>query len=387
MSSLIPLRRRTCHHKLLKVSAFHSCQPSGYPEHLNQNNLQVSKASSKTHNATATRHPQTRNPIPGVPSQQPTPHNAAFTNPTATRIMRRPSLLSRAHWTATLPVNTTTEFQLLLTTFATGIQDVVLLQDFICFASGQTGNIVKLGAGFARRRHPDYSCLILPGISLGAFIAAVFLTGRASAYFGARRRGLQVALALGQTLVLGATALVLHYAQGSSHSSSSSQGHTHSHAHPHVSHNAQLDPTSPSSRLSLALLAFATASQIAAARAWDLSEITTAMATGALVDLFNDPKFFARKNRRRDLRVLFFLVLIAGCAVAAGLKRWGRLGAPGLLGVSVGVKGLAVGVLGWMGEDENGEGDGDGNGDIDGEGDEEEARRMGTGRVGGDKPG
>ena len=111
------------------------------------------------------------------------------------------------------------------------------------------------------------------------------------------------------------------------------------------------------------------------------------MATGALVDLFNDPKFFARKNRRRDLRVLFFLVLIAGCAVAAGLKRWGRLGAPGLLGVSVGVKGLAVGVLGWMGEDENGEGDGDGNGDIDGEGDEEEARRMGTGRVGGDKPG
>ena len=296
--------------------------------------------------------------------------------------MRRPSLLSRAHWTATLPVNTTTEFQLLLTTFATGIQDVVLLQDFICFASGQTGNIVKLGAGFARRRHPDYSCLILPGISLGAFIAAVFLTGRASAYFGARRRGLQVALALGQTLVLGATVLVLHYAQGSSHSSSSSQGHTHSHAHPHVSHNAQLDPTSPSSRLSLALLAFATASQIAAARAWDLSEITTAMATGALVDLFNDPKFFARKNRRRDLRVLFFLVLIAGCAVAAGLKRWGRLGAPGLLGVSVGVKGLAVGVLGWMGEEEEEE---DG-GVVHGEGDAEEGR-IGTRRLGGDKPG
>ena len=106
------------------------------------------------------------------------------------------------------------------------------------------------------------------------------------------------------------------------------------------------------------------------------------MATGALVDLFNDPKFFARKNRRRDLRVLFFLVLIAGCAVAAGLKRWGRLGAPGLLGVSVGVKGLAVGVLGWMGEEEDG-----GGGDGDGEGDVEEARRMGTGRVGGDKPG
>ena len=80
--------------------------------------------------------------------------------------------------------------------------------------------------------------------------------------------------------------------------------------------------------------------------------------------------------------MLFFLVLIAGCAVAAGLKRWGRLGAPGLLGVSVGVKGLAVGVLGWMGEEEDG-----GGGDGDGEGDVEEARRMGTGRVGGDKPG
>ena len=86
--------------------------------------------------------------------------------------------------------------------------------------------------------------------------------------------------------------------------------------------------------------------------------------------------------------MLFFLVLIAGCAVAAGLKRWGRLGAPGLLGVSVGVKGLAVGVLGWMGEEEDGgggDGDGDGEGDV--EGDVEEARRIGTERVGGDKPG
>jgi len=312
--------------------------------------------------------------------------NAAFTDSAAARIMRRPSLLSRAHWTTTLPVNTTTEFQLLLTTFATGLQDVVLLQDFICFASGQTGNIVKLGAGFAiprsdTGRHPDYSCLVLPGISLGSFVAAVFLTGRLSAYFGARKRGLQVALALGQAIVLAATAIVLHYAQTTSHSSQGTP--TNTHKHPPHPHSAQLDPTSPTSRLSLGLLAFATASQIAAARAWDLSEITTAMATGALVDLFNDPKFFERGNRSRNLRVLFFVVLVAGCAVAAGLKRWGRLRAAGLLGVSVGVKGVVVGVLGLMGGEGVGGGGGDG---VDGEGGRVEEGRIG-GRVGGDKPG
>lgn len=74
------------------------------------------------------------------------------------------------------------------------------------------------------------------------------------------------------------------------------------------------------------------------------------------------------------------------------LKRWTGLGSSGLLGVSVGVKGLAVAVLGWMDAGEQEE-DGDGDGGVvgvggdgvggDGVGDDvEEGRRIG-GRGGG----
>ena len=264
--------------------------------------------------------------------------------------MRRPSLLTRAHWTSTLPVNHLTEFQLLLQTFAVGLQDIVLLQDFMCFASGQTGNAVKLATGFAsassyhsspsssssNHNHvSNYACLIPPAISLGAFVFGVFTTGRLAAVFGPRKRLLQVSLGLVQMLGLTAAALVLRFSQNNN---SSQNAH----------HTQTLNPTTLPSRLSLALLSAATASQIAAARAWDVPEITTAMATGAVVDLFNDPRFFARQNRGRDLRVLFLVVLVAGCASAAGLRRWVGLGASGILGVSIGVKGVGVGVLGGM---------------------------------------
>lgn len=96
------------------------------------------------------------------------------------------------------------------------------------------------------------------------------------------------------------------------------------------------------------------------------------------------------------MRVLFLIVLVAGCASAAGLRRWAGLGAPGLLGVSVGVKAVVVGVLGGMGgccEGENKEGDAgewdrmsvDGNGA--GDGADVEEGRTGMGVPGGRKPG
>ena len=165
-----------------------------------------------------------------------------------------------------------------------------------------------------------------------------------------------MSLALAQTLVLAATAFILRYADADS-----TQGNVTHNIKPLDTHWGKLDTASAPSRLSLALLSFATASQIAAARAWDLSEITTAMATGALVDLFNDPQFFARHNRRRNLRAVFFVVLVLGCVFAAGLKRWLGFGSSGLLAVSVGVKGVVVGVLGWMGGEE---GDCGGNGGV-----------------------
>lgn len=108
------------------------------------------------------------------------------------------------------------------------------------------------------------------------------------------------------------------------------------------------------------------------------------MATGALVDLFNDPRFFARHNRGRNLRVTFLVVLVLGCASAAGLRRWAGLGPSGILGVSVGVKVVAVGVMGFMGgrEWDTGEADGgEGNGYWDRDGD-----RMSVNGDGADDP-
>ena len=91
--------------------------------------------------------------------------------------------------------------------------------------------------------------------------------------------------------------------------------------------------------MAIGLLACSIGSQIAGARAWEISEITTAMATAAWVDLVRDERFWWLDNRSRNLRVAFFIALVAGCALGAFALNW--MGPAHTLGASVALKSLA----------------------------------------------
>lgn len=75
--------------------------------------------------------------------------------------------------------------------------------------------------------------------------------------------------------------------------------------------------TGPTALAVLSLLAFSSGAQVAMARGLQITEITTAMATAAYVDIFIDEKMFAKRNRRRNRRIAFLLSLFAGSFAGA----------------------------------------------------------------------
>ena len=56
-------------------------------------------------------------------------------------------------------------------------------------------------------------------------------------------------------------------------------------------------------------------------RSLKITEITTAMATAAYVDVVVDPKLLAVRNRLRNRRVLFLVMLTVGCFAGAFAER------------------------------------------------------------------
>jgi hypothetical protein len=69
------------------------------------------------------------------------------------------------------------------------------------------------------------------------------------------------------------------------------------------------------------LLAFASGSQVVQSRSLQMTEISTAMATAAWVDLMIDPKLFRVQNRPRTRRIMFLLALATGSLAGAGIYR------------------------------------------------------------------
>ncbi|KAI1277470.1 hypothetical protein F5Y07DRAFT_407352 [Xylaria sp. FL0933] len=168
------------------------------------------------------------------------------------------------------------EFELVFLTFCTGIQDAISFPEYHCFASNQTGNTVFL-----------VLALVLPwldgdnfyvsniGAALGFFLLGGWLTGQT-------------------LLVFAAAALQLRYG------------------------------VMPQGKVAVAvvgLLAFASGSQVVQSRSMKMTEISTAMATAAWVDLVIDPKLFQARNRPRTRRIMFLLALVAGSLLGAGIYR------------------------------------------------------------------
>lgn len=202
------------------------------------------------------------------------------------------------------------EFELFLLALAIGIQDTVSFPDFGCFASNQTGNTVLFAVGVLFKDPSGSGSPMIAistlAVSLSFFIIGVFITGQIANQFSiGQTRGWLIFSSLGQTaLVLVAGALQWQYAE-------------------------LIGPDTRFGRILVGLLAFSSGSQVAVVRGLKITDITTAMATAAYIDVFIDPRLFAglTENRGRNRRVIFLLMLVAGSFVGAGVGKAANLGA------------------------------------------------------------
>lgn len=201
------------------------------------------------------------------------------------------------------------EFELLLLAIAIGIQDAISFPDFHCFASNQTGNTVLFAVGVllddpSHGEGPLFAISTI-GVSLGFFSLGVFATGQTANHFdiGQTRGWLVLSSVLQTTLVFIAGGLQWHYSDS-------------------------VGPDTTIGRILVGLLAFSSGSQVAVVRGLKVTDITTAMATAAYIDIFIDRKLFAKlsENRGRNRRVLFLLMLVVGSFIGAGVGAKTNLG-------------------------------------------------------------
>ncbi|TKA22048.1 hypothetical protein B0A50_08430 [Salinomyces thailandicus] len=256
------------------------------------------------------------------------PQTFAGVDGTSPRDAGQPTFLTRylQYWHADLRVDAFIELQLLLLTFATGIQDGISYPDFRCFASNQTGNTVVLAVALAGGV-ADLFDPVNVGISLAAFLAGAVLTGRVGITVGRRRRAWQFGVNLAQTfMVMGAA--WIQFVHG-------------------------VEERGAWARATLTLIAFPSGAQVAAARAMRIPEISTAMATAAWVDLLIDENLMTWRNRPRNRRILFLVALVAG-SFAGAFARTG-VGSPMALVISGVVKALVTGGILFSKSDSDGD--------------------------------
>jgi hypothetical protein len=69
------------------------------------------------------------------------------------------------------------------------------------------------------------------------------------------------------------------------------------------------------------MLAFSSSGQVAMSQFLKITEITTAMATAAYIDVVVDPGILRVRNRSRNRRAMFLVMLTAGCFAGAFAQR------------------------------------------------------------------
>jgi uncharacterized membrane protein YoaK (UPF0700 family) len=161
-------------------------------------------------------------------------------------------------------------------------------------------------------------------LSLGLFLAGGLITGQLSHVIGPRSRMWLILSSLVQTALV-FTAAQVQYAYG-------------------------VSLKGPQASAVLILLAFASGSQVVLPRSLAMTEISTAMATAAWVDLLIDPQLWGLKNRSRGRRAAFLAALFAGSFAGAFMYR--NVGSASALVVSA-VGKLLVTVLLLLNESES----------------------------------
>ena len=176
------------------------------------------------------------------------------------------------------------------------IVDATTFHEYHCFASNQTGNTVFLCVALVlpHLNGEDFITANI-GIALGLFLGGGFLTGQLSHRIGPRKRWwLMLCNFIQSGLVFGAAAI--QYRHGIQVEGSKTLG-------------------------VVGMLALAAGSQVVQSRSLAMSEISTAMATAAWMDLLIDPKVLALKNRPRTRRMAFLVALVLGALVGAFIYR------------------------------------------------------------------
>jgi hypothetical protein len=164
-------------------------------------------------------------------------------------------------------------------------------------------------------------------------VLGAFVPGQLGNYFGPRKRWWLILTSVVQTTLVFGAAAIQHAGSG-----------------PPAMLQAQGSEV-PATLAVIFLLAFSSGAQVAMARGLQMTEITTAMATAAFVDIFIDPKMLARGNRGRNRRLAFLLSLSAGGF--AGAFAYKALGSPLTLLISgVGKAVMSISLVMNKGEDE-----------------------------------
>jgi uncharacterized membrane protein YoaK (UPF0700 family) len=154
-------------------------------------------------------------------------------------------------------------------------------------------------------------------VSLSLFLAGASITGQLSHIVGPRRRLWLFLCNFVQASMVLAAALI-QFRKG-------------------------VDLEGPITLVVLALLAFASGSQVVQSRSLSVMEITTAMATAAWVDLLMDRRIFKKSNRPRSRRAAFLLTLLLGALFGALMYR--HVGSAAALTISAGGKFVVAGMV------------------------------------------
>ncbi|KAH7627298.1 hypothetical protein B0T09DRAFT_346630 [Sordaria sp. MPI-SDFR-AT-0083] len=228
--------------------------------------------------------------------------------------------------------------QLVLLTFCIGLQDAVSFPDFHAFASNQTGNTVFLMLAIALPQfNPSMFITANIGCSLGFFLGSAWLTGQLGHIIGPRRRlWLLVTNTIQTCLVFIAAALQF----GSHHTNTPGKD---------LFESGSLDGwdavTGTRTLICIALLASAAGSQVVLSRSLNMTEITTAMATAAWLDLVIDKNMFRslKKNKGRNRRMAFLTALAVGSLCGAYIYR--EVGSAVVITISGGGKAVVLGMF------------------------------------------
>lgn len=186
------------------------------------------------------------------------------------------------------------EIELLLLSFATGMQDAATWPDYACFASNQTGNTLFLAIGTAGLTKNGYSFPNI-GVSVSFFVLGGLVLGQLGNLVGVRKRLWLLVSNLIQTTLCFCAAI--------------------------IQYSWPITRDGPATMAVIALLAFSSGGQVAMSRSLKITEITTAMATAAFVDVVVDPSLGKWRNRCRNRRIGFLFMLVAGCFAGAFAQR------------------------------------------------------------------